>query len=178
MLVEFEGDGQSAGETFLPQQNKQLCKLIACKFVHEGTCLNVNKRRRGRRRTARTPPNIELVRQSLSEHDLRSGMRNAMGLSRTTFNRIVKNDIKFHPYVLIRRQRLREGDPVQRLEFCHRLLNTVAQIPDFLDKLVVSDEAVFTLNSEINSRNVRGTARRVMDTKMSITMNINKVHSK
>ena len=56
--------------------------------------------------------------------------------------------------MLIRRNKLRGGDPVQRLKFCNRLVTTVAQIPDFLDKLVVSDEAVFSLNSEINSRNM------------------------
>ena len=33
-------------------------------------------------------------------------------------------------------------------------MNTLAQLRDFLDRLVVSDEAVFSLNSEINSRNV------------------------
>ena len=57
--------------------------------------------------------------------------------------------------MLIRRHKLREGDPVQRLELCNRLVTTDAHIPDFFDKLVVSDEAVFSLNSEINSRNVR-----------------------
>ena len=55
----------------------------------------------------------------------------------------------------MRRHKLRDGDPVQRLEFYNQLVTTVPQIPDFLDKLVVSDEAVFRLNSEINSRNVR-----------------------
>ena len=33
-------------------------------------------------------------------------------------------------------------------------MNTVVANPGFLDQLIVSDEAVFSLNSEINSRNV------------------------
>ena len=126
----------------VPAPTKRTVMQTYGKFVHEGTCLNVNKGRSGRRRTARTAANIEMVRQSLMENGLRSGRRNGFGLSRTTFE-------------IIRRHKLREGDPVQRLDFCNRLVTTVAQIPDFLDKLVVSDEAMFSLNSEINSRNVR-----------------------
>ena len=42
-----------------------------------------------------------------------SGRRNGLALSRTTFQHLVKIDIKFHPYVIIRRQKLREGDPAQ-----------------------------------------------------------------
>lgn len=144
----------------LPAPTKRTVMKTYRKFVHEGTCLNINKGRSGRRRTARTAENIELVRQSLTENGQRSGRRNGLGLSRTTFERIVKIDIKFHPYVLIGMQKLREGDPAQRLAFCNRLVNTVACIPDFLDKLVVSGEAVFSLNSEINSRNVRKYAAR------------------
>ncbi len=78
-----------------------------------------------------------------------------MGLTRRTFQRIVKFDLKFHPYVLIRRQKLRDGDPAQRLAFCNQFVNMVQQNPGFLDHLIISDEAVFSLNSEINMRNVR-----------------------
>lgn len=124
------------------------------KFLTEGTCLNLNKGRSGRTRTGRTMENIALVRQSLLENGQRSTRRNGLGLSRCTFNRIVKIDLKFHPYVLIRRQALKEGDPAQRLAFCNRFVDTVDRNPGFLDQLIVSDEAVFSLNSEVNSRNV------------------------
>ena len=56
--------------------------------------------------------------------------------------------------MLIRRQELRESDPAQRLAFCNRLVNAVVANRGFLDQLIVSDESVFSLNSEINSRNV------------------------
>ena len=42
------------------------------------------------------------------------------------------------------------------LAFCDQFVNMVEQNPaGFLDHLIVSDEAVFSLNSEINTRNVR-----------------------
>ena len=126
------------------------------KFLAEGTCHNVNKRRSGRTRTARTAENIKLVRQSLTQNGQRSSQRNGLGLSRRTFQRIIKFDLKFHPYVLIQRQKLRDGDPAQRLAFCNQFINMAEQKPaGFLDHLIVSDEAVFSLNSEINTRNVR-----------------------
>ena len=55
---------------------------------------------------------------------------------------------------MITRQKLREGDRVQRMAFCNRLVHTVEQNPQFLDQLIISDEAVFSLNSELNMRNV------------------------
>ncbi|CAB3989435.1 Hypothetical predicted protein [Paramuricea clavata] len=116
------------------------------KFVREGTCHNLNKGRSGRLRTVRTQENIDVVP--------RSARRNGLGLSRSSFNRIVKMDIKFHPYVLMQRHQLREGDPQQRLAFCNRFVNTAGQNPDFLDQLIVSNEAIFSSNAEINSRNV------------------------
>lgn len=124
------------------------------KFVNEGTCLNVNKGRSGRLRTARTPEIIEQVRNSLNADGLRSSRRNGLQLTRSSFLRIVHLDIKFHPYVLIRRQKLKQDDPAQRLLFCNRLIQTLAAEPNFLDNLITSDEAIFSLNSEVNTRNV------------------------
>ena len=85
--------------------------------LREATCHDLNKGRSGRPRTAKAPENIELVRESLTQHGNRS-WRNGLGLSRSSFHRIAKLDIKFHPYVMITRQKLREGDPVQRMAFC------------------------------------------------------------
>ena len=44
--------------------------------------------------------------------------------------------------------------PVQRMAFCKQLVNTVEQKPQFLDQFIVSDEVVFSLNLEVNTRNV------------------------
>ena len=139
----------------IPAPSKQTVIKTFRKFGREGSCHNLNKGRSGRTRTARTAENIELVRRSLTENGQRSSRRNGLGLSRRTFQRIVRLDLNFHPYVLIRRQKLKDGDPAQRLAFCNQFVNTVEQNPGFLDQLIVSDEAIFSLNSEINTRNVR-----------------------
>ena len=55
---------------------------------------------------------------------------------------------------MITRQELKDGDPVQRMAFCNQLVSTVEQNPQFLDQFIVSNEAVFSLNLEVNTRNV------------------------
>jgi hypothetical protein len=80
----------------VPSPSRQAIKIKFDKFLREGTCLNFNKGRSGHMRTARTRENINFVRQSLEENRRCSTRRNSLGLSRSTFHRIVKNDIKFH----------------------------------------------------------------------------------
>ena len=124
------------------------------KFVREGTCLNCNRNRSGRPKTARTKENIQNVRQSLQQDGRRSARRNGLGLTKSSFLRIIHLDIKFHPYVLVKRKKLKPEDPARRLQFCNRFINTVTNDPDFLNKMIVSDEAIFSMNSEVNTRNV------------------------
>ena len=137
-----------------PSPTKQTITKAYQKFLQEATCHDLNKGRSGRRRTARTPENIELVRESLTLHGNRSSRRNGLGLSRSSFHRISKLDIRFHPCVMITRQELRDGDPVQRTAFCNQLVNTVEQNSQFLDQFIVSDGAVLSLNLQVLTRNV------------------------
>ena len=68
------------------------------KLQAEGTCHNLHKSRSGRLRTARSVQNIERAREALIENGSRSSRRNGLGLSQSSFVRIVKS-LKFHPYV-------------------------------------------------------------------------------
>ena len=120
------------------------------RFVREGTCLICNKNRCGRPKTARTEENIQNVQQSLLQNDRRSARRNSLSLTKSSFLRII-HDIKFHPYILVKRKKLKPEDPAHRLQFFNRFLNTVTNNPDFLNKMIVSDEAIFSMNSEVNT---------------------------
>ena len=123
------------------------------KFEGEGTCHNLNKGRSGRRRTVRAPANIARVQRALQRNGKRSSRRNGLHVSPSSFLRIVK-DINFHPYVLVSRQKLEPADPPRRVVFCNWFLQMVNGANNFLNNLIVSDEAIFSLNSEVNSRNV------------------------
>ena len=56
----------------IPAPTKRIISTTYRKFLREATCHDLNKGRSGRPRTARTPENIELVRESLSQHGERS----------------------------------------------------------------------------------------------------------
>ena len=83
-----------------------------------------------------------------------SSRRNGLGIPKSSFSRIIRKDLNFHPYVLIRRQKLHATDPAQRLTFCQRFLKMNAHDPQFVDNLITSDEAVFSMKNEVNTKNV------------------------
>ena len=115
--------------------------------------------RSGRPRTARSQQNVDLVRNECENNGLRSSRRNGLGLSQSSFVRIIK-ELKFHPYILIKRQKLKRGDSAQRLTFCNWFLRSIREENNFLRNLIVSDEAIFSLNSEVNTHNVIQYQRR------------------
>ena len=56
----------------IPAPTKQKISTTYRKFLREATCRNLNKGRSGCPRKAKTPENIELVRESLAQHGNRS----------------------------------------------------------------------------------------------------------
>ena len=71
------------------------------KYRQHGTSLNRKSSNSGRPRSGRSIENIERVQELLEENpDGVSYRRNGLGLAKATFNRIVKKDLKWHPYNL------------------------------------------------------------------------------
>ena len=124
------------------------------KYQEHGTSLNRNAFNSGRPRTARIPQNIELVRQAMQENPRVSIRRNGTGLPRSTFNRITHLDLNFHPYQMIRRHELRENDRVRRQAYSRWFLQQ-CQLQNFLQNVIIGDEATFRLNGSVNTRNIR-----------------------
>ena len=60
--------------------------------------LNLNKDRSGRRRTEYTQENINLHQEKLIDDPNISARKNGFDISKNTFNRITKLDLKWHPY--------------------------------------------------------------------------------
>ena len=87
------------------------------KFKTEGKTSNLNRERSGCRRTERTRENINRVREKLIENPKISKRRNGLDISKSTFNRIVKNDLKYHAYKIHVRHELLEPDLPRRLNF-------------------------------------------------------------
>ena len=128
------------------------------KYQNHFTSLNRNHGRSGRRRTGRSAVNIQLVAQELLNNPTASIRRNNLpNLSPSTFNRIVRMDLHWHPYVMIMRHRLLPADLPRRRQFCQWLL---AQPQRFIGELIISDEASFPVNGAVNTHNVRRYAPR------------------
>ena len=93
------------------------------KYLNRGTSLNRNSSSCGRKRTGRSQENIDVVQEELINNpDSISCRRNNSGLPSATFNRIVRVDLKWHPYKIQRRHQLLPGDFQRRLQFCEWLV--------------------------------------------------------
>lgn len=125
------------------------------KYEQEGTSKNCNTGHSGRPRSGRSAANMEAVRQRLADHPrTTSARRNGLGLPKSTFNRITKSDLRMHPYRIHVRHQLTPPDFGRRENFSRWLLERCAADEQFLRFLVVGDEAGFTLNGTVNTRNV------------------------
>ena len=128
------------------------------KYQETGTSQNLNKGRSGRRRTVRTDANIQAVRDLLNQDPQTSARRNGLGINYTSFNRITRLELRWHPYKISVRHQLLPGDMNRRIAFCQWL---VARPARFLESfIIIADEAGFSMNGEVNSQNVRQYAPR------------------
>ena len=110
------------------------------KYQNAGTSLNLNKGNSGRRRTIRTAENIDAVRDLLQQDPHARARRNPIQISRSSFNRITKHDIKWHPYRIHVRHKLLPGDFARRLRFSV-WFNERCRRENFLANLLIGDEA-------------------------------------
>lgn len=123
------------------------------KYNTEGTSLNLCRGRSGRRRTSRTQVNIDRVRREMQANPSSSARRNNLPmLTRSSFNRITKRDLKLTAYHIQRRHALQPGDNQRRLAYCNWLDQRPAR---FQQNVVIGDEAAFHLNGKVNSWNLR-----------------------
>ena len=125
------------------------------KYQITGTNLNRNKSNSGRRRTARNEASIAAARELLEETPKGvSAHRNAVAVSKSSFNRIPKLDIRWHPYRMHVRHELLPDDLPRRLRNSN-WSNERFRNQNFLQSIIIGDEAGFALNGEVNSHNVR-----------------------
>ena len=103
----------------------------------------VNKKPPGRPRTVRTPGNVRRVAHAFQRSPQRSAHRHsiALHLAPRTVQRILHEDLKFHPFKIQVVQQLLPCDLKQWSECCRKLLHMIERTPQFLDHLIMSDEA-------------------------------------
>ena len=117
--------------------------------------MNRNAKNSGRKRTARSEENIDAVQAALEQNPKGITCRgNGLNLSRATFNRICRIDLRWHPYRMVRRHQLKDGDFERRTAFCEWFLQK-HQNPNFIGNFVIGDEAGFAMNGRVSNQNIR-----------------------
>uniref|UniRef100_UPI00358DFE76 uncharacterized protein n=1 Tax=Myxine glutinosa TaxID=7769 RepID=UPI00358DFE76 len=141
-----------------PEREPPVAKTIWAnvrKYQEHGTSLNRNKGNSGRRCTGRSEMNIAAVRQQVLEHPRdTSARRNGTGLPSATFNRITRLDLHQHPYRIHIWHQLTPGDFARRLVLAGWLIARCEADVNFLQYLVIGNEAAFTMDSKVNTHNV------------------------
>lgn len=125
------------------------------KWQEEGSVRN--KKGTGRRRFVRHAENIERVRNAFQQSPKRSAKRHSLTLniSERSLRRILHLDLKFHPYKTQVCQELDARHKLNRMECCQNILNAIQINPNFLNQLLMSDEANFYLSGFANKQNNR-----------------------
>lgn len=106
-------------------------------------------------RTSRTPENIARVRAALTRSPSRSARKHAqeLNMNRESVRRILRKDLKFHPYKIQVVQELKVTDYNKRVNFASRMQRLLDNEPNMI--LLMSDEAHFHLNGSVNKQNFR-----------------------
>ena len=115
----------------------------------------------GRLKSARTPENIEAVKnildndasKAVDDDSVNTARKNELGLDKSSWSRIAKLDLKYHSYKLVVSQKLKPEDLQRRLAFAHNILDNTT--PADTAHTAFSDEATFNLDGEINTQNTR-----------------------
>ena len=106
-------------------------------------------------RTARTPRNVDRVREAIIRSPRCSARRHSaeLGISQSTVQQILHKDLAFQRYQIMTLQQLNPRDYQQRLSFCQTMLDMFEENKDLT--LIVSDEVHFHLNGAVNKQNFR-----------------------
>ena len=112
---------QDAFRLKFPDRNPPLRNTVldnVSKYQNTETSLNRNKGNSGRRRTGRiSEENLAAVRELLEENPHVSSRRNPVAVTQSTFNRITRLDLPWHPYRMHVRHELLDTDWPRRLRF-------------------------------------------------------------
>lgn len=130
-------------------------RRLYAKFMNSGNVNNASHS--SRQRTRRSDENIEAVRASVEADPRTSSYHRSqeLGIARTTLRRIIHSDLKMFPYKIQIAQKLNPADYPRRLDYAKWCIEMAVNQPDFWRKIIMSDEAHFSLNGGVNKQNCR-----------------------
>lgn len=134
--------------------SESMIRRLIGRFEEQGAVQD--RPRTGRPRTATSEAAVERVRESIAEDPSTSTRRRSgqVGMSQSSLRRILTR-LNLFPYKIQLVQQLKPPDFVQRLQYAVRFQDIARGDPEFIHKLIMSDEAHFHLNGFINKQNCR-----------------------
>lgn len=129
----------------------QLLKSWIKKSEEEG--IIERKQYKPRQRTSRSNLNISVVNDIVRKNPRLSQRRisSVAAISKTSVQRILKRDLKLHPYKFQMAQALNQKDFEKRLQFAVKMEESFR----CFENIIFSDEAHFYLNGMVNKQNFR-----------------------
>jgi len=108
-------------------------------------------------RRVRTSPVVARVRKAILKSPTRSARMQArnLNLSEPTVRRILHRDLNFHPYKILCVQQLLPVDYEARMKFSRIMLQKIEAEEIPLNSILITDEAHFYLNGDVNKQNLR-----------------------
>lgn len=130
---------------------------LITKFERTGCLTDDKEAMKSSERTVRTPENIDKARE-LIEQDPSISIRNlsrSLDLSRSSGQRILREDLCIFPCKIQVGQRLEPADIARRLEFANEICEMIDVHNFDPSKIIFSDEAHFWLDGYVNGQNYR-----------------------
>lgn len=130
-------------------------RALYSKFKSSGVLSNVSRGTIQRR--ARSNTNITIAQDLLEENPNLSTERGAqaLGISKRSMRRILRIDLQMFPYKIQMVQQLKPEDYPRRLQYGKTMQNLERSEDDFWNKIIMSDEAHFDLNGNVNKQTCR-----------------------
>ena len=114
-----------------------------------------DRKRSGRRRSGRSPVNIQAIDRKIND-DPELSLRRiscATDIPYSTVRTIVRKDLKMKAYRSRMVQELKEGDHEKRVEWAEEWLEKVEYNNEYEENILWTDEAIFKLNGKVNIHN-------------------------
>ena len=123
-------------------------------FEATGSTLRKNG---GSVKIVRIPKNIAAVREAIQRSPHHSARRHSvsLGLCEASVRWILHKDLHFYPYKIQVTHALHERDYVNRVIFSQTFLQLINKNLEFVNNLLMSDEAHFHLFRSVNKQNFR-----------------------
>lgn len=142
----------------VPVPHRHTVRRLDEKMEEHKVLTNRHRENSGRHRDERSDDNILRVYESWMDDPQKSIRARVIelqgtGLSQTTIQRILRQDLKLYPYLITRRHGLKTTDYPIRVQFADWFLAQHNSDDDFVNNIWWTDESHIHLNGYVNSHN-------------------------